>query len=184
MIKEYFFQHLFPNQYSKINRYMKENKSLVMENEHLKRKIDYCLDSVREAIERGNEIIGIETNKNDQLIVVSKSYIPDFTLDINLFGASLDERNPPRIEGKPCINEIFNVNKLEIIDIKIFDNDVNKGNGSIAMEYFIKEALKLKVEKITGELSIQDLDHRDRAIHFYQKFNFNIKNNSLVYHLL
>ena len=51
------------------------------------------------------------------------------------------------------------------------------------MNFFIKKAEKLGVEKIIGKLSSVDLDHRDRAIHFYKKFKFSINNSSLTLYL-
>lgn len=186
MIKDYFFKLLFPKEYEDKLYYKDKIESLSLENRDLSYKIkslEKCHMSLKDAVGRGNEILGIEANKVDQYIIVSKRYSPGYCIDINLYGPQLSKINPPRIEGKVCINKILDVNYVEIIDIKIFGNDINKGIGSIAMNYFIEEVKKLGAEKIKGTLSRFDSGHRERAIHFYKKFNFEIDRSSIVYYI-
>lgn len=74
--------------------------------------------------------------------------------------------------------QIVNGN-IHINDIKPYAGDkrtkyLNKGYGSKLMNALLEYAEKNNVREIYGELSIVDLDHKDRLHHFYQKFGFDI----------
>ena len=69
--------------------------------------------------------------------------------------------------------------KIHISDIKPYDGSkrtkyFNKGYGSKLMNALLDYCKENGVSEIYGELSIVDLDHKDRLHHFYQKFGFDI----------
>lgn len=51
---------------------------------------------------------------------------------------------------------------------------INKGYGSKLMEELLRYSKNKGVKAITGNLSLVDLDHKDRLHHFYEKFGFAI----------
>lgn len=50
----------------------------------------------------------------------------------------------------------------------------NKGYGSALIQTLLKYAEEKGFPRIVGNLSAEDLDHRDRLHHFYTKFGFTI----------
>ena len=54
---------------------------------------------------------------------------------------------------------------------------VNKGYGSKLMEAMLDFAAENDIHNIIGNLSIVDLDHKERLHHFYKKFGFTITEN-------
>ena len=52
--------------------------------------------------------------------------------------------------------------------------DYNKGYGSLLMDALLQHAREKGFKKIHGNLSVVDLDHKDRLHHFYEKFGFTI----------
>ena len=48
----------------------------------------------------------------------------------------------------------------------------NKGYGSAMMKKLIEYAEENKYVELYGDLSVVDLDHKDRLHHFYNKFDF------------
>lgn len=61
---------------------------------------------------------------------------------------------------------------IRITDIQTYEN---RGDGSIAMHALVKIAKQLHATQITGMLSPEDEEHRDRRTHYYDKFGFEIK---------
>ncbi|WP_313069876.1 hypothetical protein [Lacrimispora sp.] len=115
------------------------------------------------------DVLGIEMNRADEYVIVTKRYI-DNVLYIMLYGPSYIN-NHPRIMAEVCTlkTEKF----IKISDINMIDNEI--GNGSICMEYFLKEARNTSVNHIDGYLSLGDIDHFDRLEHFYLKYGFLVK---------
>ena len=72
--------------------------------------------------------------------------------------------------------------KILISDIQPRDWDmhsqrnkyINKGYSSMLMSALIQYAKSLGITHLYGNLSCNDLGHKDRLHHFYQKFGFNI----------
>ena len=61
-----------------------------------------------------------------------------------------------------------------------FESDVeNKGYGSILLRNVLELARRLRLKRITGNLSAVDSDHFDKLRHIYEKFGFevNIRGN-------
>lgn len=123
------------------------------------------------------KIIGIDTNKNKEELLVVENMI-NSELTIYLFGPSYQGiTHLPRIMStikKKEIKEIL-VNYVHIDDIINEDNAI--GNGSILMKYFLKTVEELHVDYISGELSSVDKNHFDRSEHFYKKFGFEVHIN-------
>ena len=51
---------------------------------------------------------------------------------------------------------------------------INKGYGTLLMQKLIQYAKENNYNAITGTLVDKDADHRERQIHFYKKFGFEI----------
>lgn len=51
---------------------------------------------------------------------------------------------------------------------------LNKGFGSAMMEKLISYAKENGYTRLYGNLSIVDLDHKERLFHYYEKFGFSI----------
>lgn len=51
---------------------------------------------------------------------------------------------------------------------------INRGYGSKLMTRLFEYAKENDIREIYGNLSIVDMDHKDRLEHFYKKFGFNI----------
>ncbi len=77
--------------------------------------------------------------------------------------------------------------RIKIVDIQNNKANRNQGYGTIVMNVLFEIGEILGVKKYTGWLSTEDLDdaddpeHKDRLIHFYSKFGFdvNIKKNHI-----
>lgn len=70
---------------------------------------------------------------------------------------------------------IHNTKNIKICDIQMEDNNI--GNGSIAMNYFIKVSRQMGFDRIIGDISNVDKDHWDRLVHYYEKFGFKVTFN-------
>ena len=167
-IKEFLFKILFPDYYAEYNslRYYKATRNSVKKDKY---------EKVFEAIQRDNvKVIAIEKNKADEWVIVTKD-ISDSSLCISLYNPAYLTCNHPRIES--TLYDIHTPEKkhIGITDVLMMDN--NLGNGSICMKYFIQESKNMGFNYIKGDLSSVDKGHFDRSIHFYEKFNFDVKLN-------
>lgn len=61
---------------------------------------------------------------------------------------------------------------MDIADIRIEGEQVNRGYGSIMMEGLMKLVQEMKIKVITGWISSVDWDHIDRSEYFYRKHGF------------
>lgn len=91
------------------------------------------------------------------------------------------------IVGMEYYEEFGYLESMMIKDFVIKTKHVNKGYGSLLMEGFLVYLDQTKREKIkiTGQLSEvdeQNENNRLRRNHFYQKFGFEIKGDSLIRH--
>lgn len=80
-----------------------------------------------------------------------------------------------------CKNKYAQINGVIEDDNTILIGDIihnslryNEGYGTLMMNSLIKYAKENGFSHIYGNLSIVDIDHKERLFHFYQKFNFNI----------
>ena len=68
---------------------------------------------------------------------------------------------------------------MKIYDIQMMDNFINRGLGSFLIQVLKTVAKQRNIKKITGDLSVVDLDgHKDRLLHFYKKHGFFIEKYS------
>lgn len=63
---------------------------------------------------------------------------------------------------------------INIVDIRIFGKNQNKGYGTMLISTVKEIAIKNNISKITGVISPVDDDHIDRLIHFYEKNGFTV----------
>ena len=120
-------------------------------------------------------ILGIGKNKKDEeLMAVLVGNV------IYLYGE--------RYQGMCGLPRIlFEINEANILEgkvknIRISDvliEDIDIGNGTVAMEALIKYAKIINVKYIAGEFSRVDDDHADRRKHYYEKFGFAIKDRTI-----
>ncbi len=72
-----------------------------------------------------------------------------------------------------------NLKTINIEDITVAPINTDKGLGSHAMQKLIEIAQSKNYKEIIGELEYGDLDnHRERLMHFYEKYGFKIRMNS------
>lgn len=121
-------------------------------------------------------IIGVgENNNSEELFIVINN-----SKELLLFGESYQgmaylPRIYFNIKEKECKG--MKLKYLHIIDCLM--EDVNIGNGSVAMQGLIKYAKMNDCKYISGCLSSVDDGHADRRDHFYEKFGFSIQDSRI-----
>lgn len=160
--------------------YQNELIDIRKEYEQQVRKIKYeaqektkLIDVVRRVFHEPNRsIVGVETNKNgDEVLVVQSIHNKDIW--IMLYSDKYKAcNNHPRIMatyeqpyGKP--------EYIHIDDIMVEDEEI--GNGTILMLYFLAYCKTTKAEYISGWLSSRDTDHFDRLEYYYKKNGFTVE---------
>lgn len=173
-IREKIFKIMFPDYYAHY-KFLGDLVSLKNETSKEKKKIIYKerYKDVFEAIERDKvEVIAISKNKVDEWVIVTK-WVTDTDVWIKLYSPTYLACNQhPRIMSSICCNYSKNEKYIKIDDILMEDNNI--GNGTICMEYFIREIKSMNYSFIKGTLSSVDKDHFDRSIHYYEKFGFDV----------
>ncbi|AZJ36444.1 hypothetical protein D6T69_13300 [Tenacibaculum singaporense] len=164
------------------NKKVKEFEAL--KNKYLKKT--YSLEKKKKALESDlkferNRFKRISFLLNDRVHPNSKSFIEKTKKGVNILTA---------IKAGECEIEIFNIDNIEynlnrelvLWAIKregeYFIKDIQGGNsnghGEVAMNHLFKIAKNNNINKITGELSSNDYDHKDRLIAFYSKMGFEV----------
>ena len=82
--------------------------------------------------------------------------------------------NGKKISSMKCVVE---EKAILIGDIEPFRNhkDFNKGYGTMMMNELLSYAKQNNINEVYGYLSAVDIDHKERLLHFYTKFGFEIK---------
>ena len=82
--------------------------------------------------------------------------------------------NVKKISSMKCVVE---EKAILIGDIEPFRNhkDFNKGYGTMMMNELLSYAKQNNINEVYGYLSDVDIDHKERLLHFYTKFGFEIK---------
>ncbi len=82
--------------------------------------------------------------------------------------------NGKKISSMKCVVE---EKAILIGDIEPFRNhkDFNKGYGTMMMNELLSYAKQNNINEVYGYLSDVDIDHKERLLHFYTKFGFEIK---------
>ena len=90
---------------------------------------------------------------------------------------------------KQLVDELIKAKKLCNQYNNLCIEDIEKGNGSILMQYFLKYCKTTSAEYVSGMLSPIDADHFDRSEHYYKKHGFTVvffdekKSGSIRYEL-
>jgi len=177
-IREKIFKVLFPDYYKHYNNLLGYLVNLKNESRDEQEKIIYQdrYKKVFEAIERDRvEVIAIRKNKEDEWVIVTK-WVTDTDIWIKLYSPKyLACNRHPRIMSSIYYGYSKNKKCIKIEDILMEDDNI--GNGSICMEYFIREIKSMNYDLVEGYLSSVDKDHFDRSIHYYKKFGFEVELN-------
>lgn len=120
----------------------------------------------------------------DKKIVIEKDFNYEIRVSIqNILHKNIVDIN---IYVYFCNNKKLNLlteyygkeSRIKIVDIQVEKDDRNQGYGSVAMNILFEIGELLGVTKYTGFLSdndiydIEDLEHKDRLVRFYTKFDF------------
>lgn len=71
-------------------------------------------------------------------------------------------------ENRIMIGDISPVNSQSIF------RQENRGYGSLLMEELLFYAKENKIKELYGNLATVDIDHKDRLIHYYKKYGFEV----------
>lgn len=71
-------------------------------------------------------------------------------------------------ENRIMIGDIVPVNSQSIF------RQENRGYGSLLMEELLLYAEDNKIKELYGNLATVDIDHKDRLIHYYKKYGFEV----------
>lgn len=125
---------------------------------------------------KNHKISGIETNKDGVEVLVVEDMYGD-NLWIKLYGlpSYVAINMHPRIMATIRKDYQDGTTYIYIDDINVVDLDC--GNGSIVMKYFIESVKNLDADYISGGLSSVDKDHFDRLEHYYKKYGFKVTFN-------
>ncbi|MCD3203070.1 MULTISPECIES: hypothetical protein [Clostridium] len=157
------------------NKLKCEEEIRIIKNELSEEKKQYDLVKRIFSDNKTSKIVGLETNNAGEEVLVVESMRGEY-LDVELYGFSYRAINQhPRIMSTKKRDDEKGITYIHIDDIQILD--VNSGNGSILMKYFIEAAKKVNAEYINGWISSVDKDHFDRLEHYYNKFDFEVHFN-------
>lgn len=122
----------------------------------------------------GHKVLHVAGNRYGESIMVYRLF----------YGDALDERDihlrVKVITNKGVLVPDSNVylivhpesKHMQIADIRIEGDRVNRGYGSIMMAALMNLVQQLGIKYITGWISGVDWDHVERSEHFYKKFGF------------
>lgn len=141
-----------------------KKKNLVLEKEQLSQhnQIERIKYLINDRTTFSNNITIQKTSKNVPVLVA----VNLINFEIEIFDLITENSRQNRAI---VLWAQKNQNILHIQDIQ---GGRNLGHGSVAMKILIKYAVDNGIEKITGNLSQVDYDHKDRLIAFYEKFGF------------
>lgn len=126
---------------------------------------------------RGEEILLCEITKNSENILVHHSPMEEDLSVLILRSTIFSKEGVSSLTPKMFLTYKEKFGILEIADIRMEDNDTNKGYGSVLMGALslIIQRYPRPIKYITGWISGVDWDHVDRNKHFYEKFGFCIE---------
>lgn len=148
----------------------------------LKRKgdIEYEVRYQSSQIEgEGHRVLNVVTNKYNERVIVYRLYYDDDQddININLRIRIITDKGVKLADPNIFLHVYQEEQRIEIADIRIEGDHVNRGYGSIVMNEIIKLAHQLGIKFIDGWISGVDWDHIDRSAHFYRKFGFDVTLN-------
>ena len=159
------------------------------------RKLERANDSlilhmnlIKKVLDSGERIVCLTIHREQYVIVtVYEQYdyrglnnIEHRAYTLNLLGSRIEKVQ--NLFSEIYYDTQYNIPKTAKI-VDFYGNVINKGYGSIVMTEYLNYMKKLKIQKITGFLSLVDTHdetHRDLLHHFYKKFGFCIKENDNI----
>lgn len=135
---------------------------------------DTSISKVNEKLNIGQQILGIEKNKDgDLMAVLCDSYATSYLNYFDLRLIPLNKENST-FDTPICYVRENNESELKIIDIFAKNKFGDIGNGSIMLKYLKIMAISLGYNVIVGELSPVDIDRFEKLEHFYKKNGFEV----------
>lgn len=131
--------------------------------------------SVSKLIKRyGCDILNIVEVNENEVVIISTSYNGEeyfnFKLDIIRNGKIL------KFSYNPSMDCLALPDKLWIGKIHLYDDEINRGYGTILVRELMSFAKKINYNCISGCMSPGDSDEHERRLrHFYSKFGFTFK---------
>jgi diamine N-acetyltransferase len=114
------------------------------------------------------QVLGIDQDKHENWVVV---YGKD---DGNICRIMVTDSETP-YQGTWDFSLHAQYEDKYTIHIDDIRGPVNKGYGSICMNYLKEIATNQNIHTITGEIAKRDWDHIDRLVHFYEKHHFHVE---------
>lgn len=120
----------------------------------------------------GHKVIHVAQNRFDESIMIYRLMYDDGMDDLNIhIRVKIISKDGVKVPDSNVHVHVENQH-MEIADIKIEGERVNRGYGSIMMEGLMKLVHEMQIKVITGWISSVDWDHFDRSEHFYRKHGF------------
>lgn len=163
----YFFRKLSSKKTCEIDELDCQIANLKVQNG----KQGIALNFITETLETKDKAILKVIEIKSDIMIVHRTYL-DYIQKKTAIRISIENCLCSGIDKMGHIDAEFSAEKMYIEDIQIYSEC---GCGSILMQELIDEAKHLGIKTIIGDLSIVDLDdHKERLLHFYKKFNFEI----------
>lgn len=123
----------------------------------MKAEVNYVLINILQSLfKKGPSDVSVSIDRIDALLMVRLCV------------------NNHRTAWMKCVIESDEVILIGDIEHSNENTDYNKGYGSLMMGNLLRYARENGFKSLYGNLSVVDLDHKDRLHHFYEKFGFTI----------
>ncbi|MBD2846693.1 hypothetical protein IDH44_15970 [Paenibacillus sp. IB182496] len=120
----------------------------------------------------GHKVVHIDQNRFGETVMIYRLMYDDGQDDeIITLRVKVISKDGVRVPDSNVHIHVDNKH-MEIADIKIEGDRVNRGYGSIMMAGLMKLVQQMQIRGITGWISSVDWDHIDRSEHFYRKHGF------------
>lgn len=120
----------------------------------------------------GHKVIHIAQNRFGESVIIYRLMYEDGIDDVNIhLRVKIISKDGVKAPDSNVHLHVENKH-MDITDIRIEGDRVNRGYGSIMMEGLMKIVHEMQIKVITGWISSVDWDHIDRSEHFYRKHGF------------
>lgn len=120
----------------------------------------------------GHKVIHVAQNRFGESVMIYRLMYDDGMDDVNIhIKVKVISKDGVKVPDSNVHVHVENKH-MDIADIKIEGERVNRGYGSIMMEGLMKIVHEMQIKVITGWISSVDWDHIDRSEHFYRKHGF------------
>lgn len=120
----------------------------------------------------GHKVIHVAQNRFGESVMIYRLMYGDGMDDVNIH-LRVKVISKDGVKAPDSNVHVHVENKhMDIADIKIEGERVNRGYGSIMMEGLMKIVHEMEIKVITGWISSVDWDHIDRSERFYRKHGF------------